>query len=72
MSQGTSFLHLPLEIRNLIYELAFTPVEHANLLNPTQTVYTKEAAPLLYVHPAITADLRHRLYRDDFSLVLPF
>ncbi|KAH6884893.1 hypothetical protein B0T10DRAFT_409288 [Thelonectria olida] len=69
--RGKSFLHLPAEIRNLIYDLAFVPVEHANLLNPIPTVYTKEAAPLLYVHPAITAELNQRLYRDNFSLVLP-
>ncbi|KAJ4325073.1 hypothetical protein N0V84_003616 [Fusarium piperis] len=66
-----SFLHLPLEIRNIIYDLAFVPVEHGNILSPTETPYTKEAAPLLYVHPSITADLRSRLYQDDFSIVLP-
>ncbi|KAM0417083.1 hypothetical protein ACHAPT_012921 [Fusarium lateritium] len=68
---ATSFLHLPLEIRNVIYDLALVPVEHGSILNPTGTAYTKKAAPLLYVHPSITADLGHRLYRDDFSIVLP-
>lgn len=68
---SASFLHLPLEVRTHIYDLAFVPVEHADILSPTKTPYTKEAAPLLYVHPSITADLGPRLYRDGFSVVLP-
>lgn len=55
----------------IIYGLAFTPVEHVNLFQPTKIVYTKEAAPLFYVHPDIAADLSPRLYCDNFSAVLP-
>lgn len=36
------------------------------------TGYTKDAAPFLYIHPIITADLKPRLYRNEFSAVLPF
>ncbi|KAM5354741.1 hypothetical protein ACJ41O_001388 [Fusarium nematophilum] len=69
--QGTSFLHLPLETRKIIYDLAFPDVVHSNLLDLAGTGYTRETVPLLYVHPYISADLAHRLYRDGFSVVLP-
>ncbi|KAF5013341.1 hypothetical protein FDECE_644 [Fusarium decemcellulare] len=71
-SGPVSFLHLPLEVRTIVYDLAFTPVAYGNLLDPKTFVYTKEAAPLLHVHPIISADLHHRLYRDGFAIVLPF
>ncbi|RSL92553.1 hypothetical protein CDV31_015106 [Fusarium ambrosium] len=70
-SEPTSFLHLPPEIRNLVYDLAFNPDVKANILNAAHTGYTREASPLLYVHPVISADLRERAYTGDFSLVLP-
>ncbi|RSL62904.1 hypothetical protein CEP54_005532 [Fusarium duplospermum] len=70
-SEPTSFLHLPLEIRNLVYDLAFNPDVKANILDAAHTRYTREASPLLYVHPVISADLRERAYSGDFSLVLP-
>ncbi|KAI9155644.1 hypothetical protein HJFPF1_08232 [Paramyrothecium foliicola] len=68
---GISFLHLPPEIRSQIYDLAFTPPAYSNLLDPRDKGYTKDTQPLLYVHPLVTGDLRARLYRDDFSIVLP-
>ncbi|RSM01567.1 hypothetical protein CEP52_008480 [Fusarium oligoseptatum] len=70
-SEPTSFLHLPPEIRNLVYDLAFNPDVKANILNAAHTGYTRDVSPLLYVHPVISADLRERAYTGDFSLVLP-
>ncbi|UPK99822.1 hypothetical protein LCI18_010757 [Fusarium solani-melongenae] len=70
-SEPASFLHLPPEIRNLIYDLAFNPDVKTNILGPAHSGYTRGVSPLLYVHPAISADLRQRTYGGDFSLVLP-
>ncbi|KAL2672644.1 hypothetical protein Neosp_013358 [[Neocosmospora] mangrovei] len=70
-SDPISFLHLPPEIRNLVYDLAFNPDVKTNILDPSHSGYTKDVSPLLYVHPIISADLRRRTYGGDFSLVLP-
>lgn len=70
-SKPTSFLHLPLEIRSLVYDLAFNPDVKANILDPAHSGYTRDVSPLLHVHPVISADLRQRTYGRDFSLVLP-
>ncbi|KAF4984495.1 hypothetical protein FZEAL_343 [Fusarium zealandicum] len=67
-----SFLHLPREIRNMVYDFTFIPdQQYINILDCEGTVYTKKIAPLLYVHPTIADDLRHRLYQHNISLVLP-
>ncbi|KAM6505807.1 hypothetical protein FSOLCH5_013982 [Fusarium solani] len=70
-SEPTSFLHLPPEIRNLVYDLAFNPNVKTNILDPAHSGYTRDVSTLLYVHPVISADLRQRTYGGDFSLVLP-
>ncbi|KAF7554447.1 hypothetical protein G7Z17_g2911 [Cylindrodendrum hubeiense] len=68
-AHSTSFLHLPREVREMVYDVAFENIEHSSLYN-SGTAYTKDSSPLLYVHESITEDLQPRLYRDH-TIVLP-
>ncbi|KAH8601164.1 hypothetical protein B0O99DRAFT_589237 [Bisporella sp. PMI_857] len=70
-SNGTSFLDLPREIREMIYEWGSEEPEFGNMLDLQGAGYTKATAPLLYIHQSITNDLQSRIYKNQ-TIVLPF
>ncbi|KAF4455589.1 hypothetical protein F53441_2113 [Fusarium austroafricanum] len=65
----TSFLDLPREIRDMIYDYYTLDVDFTNALT-SGTAYTPKTYPLLYVHDIISEELQHRLYRNH-SMVIP-
>ncbi|CAH0025563.1 unnamed protein product [Clonostachys rhizophaga] len=69
MAEPVSFLSLPREVRNIIYDLVPVDIPHSNILI-AKTAYTSSVLPLLYVHPIISNDLQSRLY-ENHVIVLP-
>ncbi|VUC27875.1 unnamed protein product [Clonostachys rosea] len=69
MADPVSFLSLPYEVREMIYDLVSVDVQHSNMLN-ARTAYTPSASPLLYVHPIISNELQSHLYKNH-AIVLP-
>ncbi|KAF4345623.1 hypothetical protein FBEOM_420 [Fusarium beomiforme] len=62
MESRVSFLDLPREVRDMIYNHALKEVKFSNAFT-SRTAYSPEAFPLLYVHNLISKDLQPRLYR---------
>ncbi|KAJ4263438.1 hypothetical protein NW762_006257 [Fusarium torreyae] len=69
MANQISFLDLPIEIRDMIYDYALEDVEFTNALQ-AKTAYTPKKVPLLYVDETITKELQHRLYANH-AMVIP-
>ncbi|KAM0549871.1 hypothetical protein ACHAPJ_009118 [Fusarium lateritium] len=68
MAQQISFLDLPTEIRDMIYDYALEDVEFTNALE-SKTAYTPKKAPLLYVDQTITKELQPRLYSNHVMVI---
>ncbi|KAF4487867.1 hypothetical protein FAGAP_11263 [Fusarium agapanthi] len=69
MDSQTSFLDLPREVRNMVYDYAFEDVKFSNAFT-TQNAYSPGVTPLLYVHKSIPDNLQHRLYQNH-AIVIP-
>ncbi|KAF4967690.1 hypothetical protein FSARC_4750 [Fusarium sarcochroum] len=69
MTPQTSFLSLPTEIRDMIYDYALEDVEFTNALT-SKSAYTPESLPLLYVDETISRELQPRLYKNH-AMVIP-
>ncbi|KAF5534005.1 hypothetical protein FMEXI_11512 [Fusarium mexicanum] len=69
MNSQASFLHLPREVRDMIYSYALEDVEFSNAFT-TQTAYSPQNFPLLYMHHLISQDLQHQLYKHH-DIVIP-
>ncbi|KAF5254549.1 hypothetical protein FANTH_807 [Fusarium anthophilum] len=69
MDLQTSFLDLPREVRDMVYDYAFEDVKFSNAFT-TQTAYSPDILPLLYVHKIISDDLQPRLYQNH-TIVIP-
>jgi hypothetical protein len=69
MAAQTSFLSLPREIRDIIYDYTLEDVQFSNALTAV-TAYTPQAFPLLFVDKSISDDLQPRLY-EKHTMVIP-
>ncbi|KAF5647685.1 uncharacterized protein FTJAE_1742 [Fusarium tjaetaba] len=69
MDSQTSFLDLPREVRDMVYDYALQDVKFSNAFT-TQTAYSPDTLPLLYVHKIISDDLQPRLYQSH-AIVVP-
>ncbi|PNP79919.1 hypothetical protein FNYG_06616 [Fusarium nygamai] len=69
MNSQTSFLDLPREVRDMVYDYALEDVKFSNAFT-TQTAYSPDILPLLYVHKIISDDLQPRLYQNH-AIVIP-
>ncbi|KAH6960411.1 hypothetical protein DER45DRAFT_158118 [Fusarium avenaceum] len=69
MAAPTSFLSLPREIRDIIYDYALEDVQFTNTLTAV-TAYTPQTFPLLFVDKGISDDLQPRLY-ENHTMVIP-
>ncbi|KAF5628852.1 hypothetical protein F52700_7945 [Fusarium sp. NRRL 52700] len=64
MDSQASFLDLPREVRDIVYDYyTFEDAEFSNAFT-TQTAYSPDILPLLYVHKTISDDLQSRLYQN--------
>jgi hypothetical protein len=61
MDSQPSFLHLPREVRDMIYSYVLDDVEFSNAFT-SQTAYSPQNFTLLYIHKVISEDLQPRLY----------
>ncbi|KAF4439384.1 hypothetical protein FACUT_4139 [Fusarium acutatum] len=69
MDSQTSFLDLPREVRDMVYDYALQDVKFSNAFT-TQTAFSPDIMPLLYVHEIISDDLQSRLYQNH-AIVIP-
>lgn len=69
MDSQTSFLDLPREVRDMVYDYVFEDANFSNAFT-TQTAYSPNILPLLYVHKIISDDLQPRLYQNH-AIVIP-
>ncbi|KAK2687940.1 hypothetical protein QWA68_012593 [Fusarium oxysporum] len=69
MDSQTSFLDLPREVRDMVYDYALEDVKFSNAFT-TQTAHSPKISPLLYVHKSISDDLQPRLYQNH-AIVVP-
>ncbi|KAM0434896.1 hypothetical protein ACHAQK_008591 [Fusarium lateritium] len=69
MTTPISFLSLPREIRDIIYDYALEDVQFTNALTAV-TAYTPQTFPLLYVDKSISDDLEPYLYKNH-TMVIP-
>ncbi|KAF5561858.1 hypothetical protein FPHYL_5989 [Fusarium phyllophilum] len=69
MYSQTSFLDLPREVRDMVYDYALEDVKFSNAFT-TQTAYSPDILPLLYVHEIISDDIQPRLYQNH-AIVVP-